>query len=192
MSVVVIVAGHVSSRTSAQLLPSANDIWDKVMFSQACVSHSVHGRGGLLLGGLPRGGLLMGGRVCLEGVCILGVWGKVIFSEACVSHSVHGEGFCMMSLPVWLSGPTSLLGGLCPGWGESLWGLCPGQSLSRGCFVQGGLCRETPKNQKSGWYASYWNAFLVFVRLLILVLMARRATLVVAFGPKMLGGGRDQ
>ena len=27
-------------------LPQANEVWGKVMFSQACVSHSVHGEGG--------------------------------------------------------------------------------------------------------------------------------------------------
>ena len=83
-----------------------------------------------------------------------------------------------------LSWGVSVLGGLCPG-GSLSWvvsvlgGLCPG-SLSRGALsrqvsVQGGSCpgglclgipvRETPQTEthhtvKSGWYASYWNAFL--------------------------------
>ena len=37
--------------------------------------------------------------------------GKVMFLHLSDSHSVHrGEGFCMMSLPVWLPGPTFLPG----------------------------------------------------------------------------------
>ena len=71
-------------------------------------------------------------------------------------------------------------GGLCPGSSQSERGLCPGGSLCReihvqeglcpvvsvwGVFVQWGLCwgvsiRVTPRTVKSGWYASYWNAFL--------------------------------
>ena len=34
-------------------------------------------------------------------------------------------------------------------------GLCPGGRLS----VRGGLCQGNPPAVKSGWYASYWNAF---------------------------------
>ena len=29
-----------------EFLPSANEVWDKVMFSEPCVSHSVHKGGG--------------------------------------------------------------------------------------------------------------------------------------------------
>ena len=71
-----------------------------------------------------------------------------------------------------LSGGISVQEGLCPGGvsvreslsrGVSVWGvsvsvqgdLCPGGSLSRGVSV-----RETPCMVTSGWYASYWNAFL--------------------------------
>ena len=49
----------------------------------------------------------------------------------------------MMPLPVWLPGPMFVLG-------EG--GLCPG-----------GLYMETPQNQKSEWYASYWNALLLTI-----------------------------
>ena len=42
--------------------------------------------------------------------------------------------------------------GICPG------GLCPGGSLSRGMYVM-----ETPHTVISGWYASYWNAFMLSI-----------------------------
>ena len=84
-----------------------------------------------------------------------------MLSEACVSHFV----------PVWLPGPMFLLSGslsLVPcsfqvvsGQGVSLsGGLCSG-GLSRGGLCPGFLCLwEDPRNQKSGRYASCWNAFL--------------------------------
>ena len=66
-----------------------------------------------------------------------------MFSEACVSHSVHKGGLCMMSLPVWLSGPMFLLGVSVPGPMFLL-----GISV-QGVFVwEGGLCRETPRMRK--------------------------------------------
>ena len=38
-----------------------------------------------------------------------------MFSEACLSHSVYRECLCIMSFPVWLSGPMFFLGGPLPG-----------------------------------------------------------------------------
>ena len=78
-----------------------------------------------------------------------------------------------MSLPVWLSGPMFLLEGGGPSRGFSVQrGLCSRGSLS-GVSVQGGYLfsgvsagRSPPpprQNQKSGWYASYWNAFLLLI-----------------------------
>ena len=52
---------------------------------------------------------------------------------------------CMISLAVWLSGPMFLTVGLCPG----------------------DFCRESP-NQKSRWYASYWNDSLLWAFILVL------------------------
>ena len=48
-------------------------------------------------------------------------------------------------------------GGLCP---EGA--LSTGESLSRGSLCSDGVFvgRPPPKNQKSGWYTSYWNTFL--------------------------------
>ena len=45
-------------------LPPANEVWGKVIFSQACVKNSVHG-----------GGSVPGGCLVLEGVCSWGVPG---------------------------------------------------------------------------------------------------------------------
>ena len=74
----------------------------------------------------------------------------------------------MMSLPVWVPGPMFLRGGVVSV--QRGLRLCPGcvsvhrGSLSRGS-LSGGLCRETPRNQKSGRYASYGNAFLLLASL---------------------------
>ena len=72
-------SGRNASYWNAFLLPHANKIWGKVIFSQACVSHSVHGGGSLYdvtscLAGwshVPsRGSLSSGGslsRGCMSG-----------------------------------------------------------------------------------------------------------------------------
>ena len=80
--------------------------------------------------------------------------GKVIFSQASVRHSVHRGGS--------LSRRVSVQGGLCLG------GLCPG-GLCLGGFCLGGFCQGDPRQRPpcmvtSGWYASYWNAFLLTVQ----------------------------
>ena len=69
------------------------------------------------------------------------VWGKVMFSESVCQSIPRGGGLCMISRPVLLSGPMFLGGG-----GGRF---CPGKKS------------EFSWNQKSGQYASYWNAFLV-------------------------------
>ena len=97
-------------------------------------------------------------------------WGKVIFSQASVCARggvfVQGEGVYVQ-------------------WG----GLCPvGGSLSRGVSVQGvsvqeglcpgGLCQGDPRTVKSGRYASYWNAFLLFC-VFVAVIGGRRSIIFV-------------
>ena len=71
-----------------------------------------------------------------------------------------------------------LSGGLCPGGVSVQRGPCPEGSLSRGVSVwgvsvhggslsRGVSVRETPRTVKSGRYASYWNAYLLFIALAI-------------------------
>ena len=90
-----------------------------------------------------------------------------IFTCMCQSFCSQGRGagLCMMSLPVWLTGLMFLLGDLC---------LCshvPSRVVSvQGASIQGGLCQGDPPGHrptdmvKSGQYASYWNAFLFYNR----------------------------
>ena len=65
-------------------LPPANEVWGKVIFSEACVSHSVHkcwrwrGRGACMVGGRVHGG----GNVW---------WGNTWWI-ACMVGSMHGGG----------------------------------------------------------------------------------------------------
>ena len=72
---------------------------------------------------------------------------KVMFSQVFVC--TRGGSLSGGSLSSWsLSG-----GGICPGWGVSVQ---VGGSLSKGV-----LCQGYPRTVTSGWYASYWNAFLL-------------------------------
>ena len=82
-----------------------------------------------------------------------------VFTRVC--HSVHrGEGaLCMISLPVWLPGPMFLPGGLC------LWSHVPSGrvSITDTPFDRDLPGQRPPCTVRSGWYASYWNAFLLTV-----------------------------
>ena len=98
-----------------------------------------------------------------------------VFTHMC--HSVHGgRGLCMLSLPVWLTGPMFLLGreslslvpcsfqgGLCPGCGGVS---CLGVSVGgKGSVLGGGPCqgdtpsRDTPYGNKQAVHILQ-NAFL--------------------------------
>ena len=77
------------------------------------------------------------------------VWNKVIFSQ--VSVYTRGVGLCTISLPVWLPDPVSLRGG--GGWG--------GEVAVQQEGVSVGI--PLPWNQKSRWYVSYWNVFLLIL-----------------------------
>ena len=118
-----------------------------------------------------------------------------------------GRGFCMMSLPVRLPGlPCSLWGSLYLVWSHvsSRWvsvqkglcprrhcpgvfcprGHCPGGGVSvqgEGSLGGGGVSVQrvsTPCTVKSGWYASYWNAFLFRF---VVVLHYRGLTIVLCY-----------
>ena len=134
------------SLNSVNLLPPAMKLRVGNVFTPVC--DSVHwGGGGSLWGSLSRGSLSMGvsvHRVSVQGVSVQGI---------------------------------SIQGGLCPGRGSlsvSLWGslsrgYLSSESLSRGSLSRG-LCprrgvpvREIPRTVTCGWYASYWNAFLLKV-----------------------------
>ena len=87
---------------------------------------------GLCPGGSLSGGSLSMGEVSVQGVS---VWG-LCSEDLCLGVSVQGEG-------------------LCPG------GLFPGGSMSRGFLLGRPPWTETPHTVTSGWYESYWNAFLL-------------------------------
>ena len=73
-----------------------------------------------------------------------------------VCHSVHwGRG--MISLPVWSHVPSRREGVVPEG---QVWCQRGGGLVPEGCLVW--VASHPPTNQKSGRYASYWNAFLFF------------------------------
>ena len=101
-----------------------------------------------------------------------------------------GEEVCLqggLSLGGSVSRKVRLWGGLYPG-GLPRGGLNPGGAVS---WRGGGLVRPL-RNQKSEWYAFHWNVFLFFAVTNSSFGGSYRVTLVVAFGPEMLGGGGDQ
>ena len=103
---------------------------------------SVQGKGVSVQGGVPvLEGLYPGGSLSRGG-------------GLCPGGSLSREG------PLSKGGSMSRgRGSLSRGRGVSVReGLCPGGSLSKG-----GLCQGAPPNMVTcGWYASYWNAFVLF------------------------------
>ena len=82
-----------------------------------------------------------------------------------VSVCPWGRVLCMMPLPVWLTGPMFLLGGLCPREGSLSKGFLFGWSLCGGLCPGGLPDRPLSHMVTSGRYASYWNAFLFCSRI---------------------------
>ena len=143
------------------LLPPANEVWGKVIFSEACVKNSVHS------------GACMAGCVCVAG------------------GGMHGRGACMVEGLVWQRGmhgrghawQEGMHGGGCVWWGamygrggvhgggHAWWGVCmAGGMCGVGDAWQGGACvaggggvhgRYYEIRSMSVRYASYWNAFLL-------------------------------
>ena len=58
-----------------QLLPTANEVWVKVIFSEAYVSHTVHRGGACMAGDMYGGGSVHGEGACM-GVCMVGGCGR--------------------------------------------------------------------------------------------------------------------
>ena len=129
------------------LLPPANEVWCKVILSQASVilftgqggwGSAYKAEGGLHLGWFtPRGSAHRG--ACLQGDLPTGGASRGV----CLPVGLHpgGEG-CIQVV-------------------TATRGICPQGGLPRGSEFGGGPGRGAdPQNQKIGQYASCWNAFL--------------------------------
>ena len=137
------------------LLPPANEVWGKVIFSEACEEFCSQGGGGIpacIAGGIPA--------------CLAGIWGWVVFQYALQvvsQYALHGG----------ISRPTPRRQAEGSGRGESPG---PHRGGSPGPHP-GGLCipactKADPPPPVDGYcrgrYASYWNAFLFSMRTLLL------------------------
>ena len=102
--------------------------WDKVIFSEACVKNSVHGRGGGMRGrgragvhgggGHAQGGCVVGGHVWQGRVCMAG-------GHVCCGGCVCGGGHA------WQEG--------------HVWGACMARGMcGRGCMAGGACMPHTP------------------------------------------------
>ena len=135
-------------RDCEQLLPPANEVWGKVIFLHVCVILSMGGGGACMVAGgtcvvagvyawLGGGGMHGGG-----GACVIGGRGH----HAWLLGVMHGwwgsvcgcRGLCMVVGGAWLWGGHAWLLGECIGYDEI--------------------------RSMSGLYASYWNAFLFYIK----------------------------
>ena len=95
------------------------------------------------------------------------VWGKVIFSVACVKNSVHRGGTSSGTPQVGTPNPP----GQVPPWSHTPWAFTPLGMYTPHRYTPGQVHppgRYTPRTSTcweiwatSGRYASYWNAFLL-------------------------------
>ena len=148
-----------TTRTSFHLLlPPANKVWDKVIFSEFT------GRGQYLLMSLavwlPGLMFLLGGVSVLGSMFLLGVsvWGRKVCPEVIVREiSVRVGSLCPGEFLSrgFLSGGVSVWGGLCPGV-SVLGSLCPWVFVGRPWTE----IPRPPITWMTGQYASHWNAVL--------------------------------
>ena len=108
-----------------QLLPPANEVWGKVMFSQVFVCPQ-WGRGVCIQWGQPGGG-----RVCLHGGILIG--------GVCIQWGQPGGGSAYMGGSSSGGGGGVCLGGSAYG-GSGIW------NGGRGVCIQGGLGRPPSRN----------------------------------------------
>ena len=126
-------------------LPPAKEVWGKTMFYTCLWFCSLWGGGGCLCPGVS-----VWGGPCPGGLCPGRSLSRWVSVQGSLSRGVSVQGS--------LCPRGSLSRGLCP-WGVSvLGGLCLG-----GLCPWGGLCHGDHHHTiTSGWYASYWNAFLFY------------------------------
>ena len=122
----------------------ANEVCEGYVFTPVCQSFC------------SRGGSLFAPQVTWPGVLSRGV---SIWEVSAFGVSVPG-GLCP-------GGEVSVQGDLCPGGSLSGGSLSRRRSLSGGSLSRGVSVKETPRQRHplicvSGWYTSYWNAFLYY------------------------------
>ena len=78
------------------LLPPANEVWGKVIFSEACVKNSVHS------GACMAGGVCVAGGACMAGGHAW--WRDMCGNGACMVGVMHGRGACMAGGHAWWGG----------------------------------------------------------------------------------------
>ena len=95
----------------------------------------------------------MAGGMCGRGH----VWqGTCVAGDACVVGGMHGRGACMAGRHAWQGGMHGR--GVC-----MTGGMCGRGVHARGHVWQGGV-HGRRDSHCSGWYASYWNAFLLLFK----------------------------
>ena len=178
------------SAASGLLLPPANEVCEGYVFTGVCLST---GGGGLawLVGGVHScQGVVHG----CGGGCVWLLGGmKVVGGGACMVAGVHvwlwtGVRGCQGMLCswgyVWLPegvhgcwGVCVVAGVACMVAGEHAWLLGGHAWLQGACMVVGGMhgCRGAcigydEIQSMSGWYASYWNAFLLMLLMLMMMM----------------------
>ena len=135
---------------SKSSLPPANEVCEGCVFTG--LSTAGVGVGGLCTGSLcPRGvSVQRRGSLSRVGVCQgVSLWGSLSRQGLCQGGCLSRQSLCL--------GGLCQRGSLCPG-RFFVWG-----SLSRGVSAQGALCRGDSRTVTCGPYASYCNAFLLFL-----------------------------
>ena len=169
-----------------RFLPPANEVWGKVIFSEACVNNSVHTGGCAWL----LGACMVAGGACMVAWGVHGCWGACVVTgglHGCWGTCMVGRGACVVA------GGMHGYQGVCGCWGASVvakgdvhgcWGACMIAGGMHGCWgvwFQGACIGYDKIRSMSGRYASYWNAFLLFEKKIISYVSENRNTFSITF-----------
>ena len=126
--------------TCHAFLPPANEVCEGYFFTGVCLSTGGGGMHGGRGACMVVGGMHGGGHTWWQGACM-------------VAGGIHGGGGMHGG-----RGACMVVGSMCGGrgWGHTWWW--------GACMVVAGACMVYDEiRSMSGWYASYWNAFLSYI-----------------------------
>ena len=141
-------------------LPPATKLRQGNVFTSVCQEFCPRGGGGGMVGGMHgRGACMAVGGACMAVGGHAWQWGGIHGSGG---HAWQWGGACMAGEGACVAVGVCMAGGVCGSGGHAWWGGVwrGGHVWQMRCMRGGGGMCGRRNGHCSGWYASYWNAFL--------------------------------